>query len=459
MKLQAKVNLGILIVFLALAAGMALLGVNYVNTNTIREAENRVQIYMRAAWEIHNGEINQLRSALEVLVQDQTVKNYLDDLDDWYTAASLQEFLESLRREQGMDILNVLGPDGTVLLRTRSPYNKGDSLADDPMISTVIATGRSRAGNIILELERMDVEGDGLVERCIAVGGEPRGMMVGAAIPVYNGAQMLGIVQMGRLLNGATDEVDRIRDAVFVNEYYGDKPVGTATVFMGDMRVSTNVLDSQGRRAVGTRVSQEVAERVLENGLSWTGRAFVVDRWYLSQYDPIKDPTGKVIGILYVGELEQKYLDLRARTVAQQISAILMGMLFAFLIFFFIMRGILAPVREIYQATLAVTEGDLSCRVPVKHKDELGNLADSFNCMTMQLERQREEIESSQRELEALNAQLQQTNRNYMEMLGFVSHELKNPLASAVMSLYTVKDGFLGPITDAQAKSLELGGL
>jgi signal transduction histidine kinase len=72
-------------------------------------------------------------------------------------------------------------------------------------------------------------------------------------------------------------------------------------------------------------------------------------------------------------------------------------------------------------------------------------------------ERIPELIEMMQRiaELEALNQALETTNRTYMEMLGFVAHELKNALASAVLSLYTVKDGYLGDITPAQKKSLE----
>ncbi len=54
-----------------------------------------------------------------------------------------------------------------------------------------------------------------------------------------------------------------------------------------------------------------------------------------------------------------------------------------------------------------------------------------------------------------MNQELQTTNRNYMEMLGFVAHELKNPLASATLSLYTVKDGYLGDMNPAQQRSLE----
>lgn len=58
-------------------------------------------------------------------------------------------------------------------------------------------------------------------------------------------------------------------------------------------------------------------------------------------------------------------------------------------------------------------------------------------------------------ELETLNEELRATNQNYMEMLGFVAHELKNALASAVLSLYTVKDGYLGDVAPAQKKGLE----
>lgn len=61
----------------------------------------------------------------------------------------------------------------------------------------------------------------------------------------------------------------------------------------------------------------------------------------------------------------------------------------------------------------------------------------------------------TQKELEALNRGLLATNRNYMEMLGFVTHALKNPLTSAIMSLHTVKDGYLGEINPEQQKSLD----
>jgi signal transduction histidine kinase len=88
-------------------------------------------------------------------------------------------------------------------------------------------------------------------------------------------------------------------------------------------------------------------------------------------------------------------------------------------------------------------------------RDEVGDLSASFNEMAEQVEMQCLEIEENRQELEVLNVELRGINQNYMEMLGFVSHELKNPLASAIMSLYTVKDGYLGEISPAQEKSLD----
>ncbi|MCX7682514.1 MAG: cache domain-containing protein [Anaerolineae bacterium] len=456
LNLQAKFLLWIILIFTLLAVGITLLSIRYVNRNTIREAENRVRIYARAAWQILDGKMDRVRAATEVLAQDQAVKDLLYAPYDEALYTAVRQRMENIRIREGMDVLTLVKPDGTVLLRTRHPYNAGDSLASDPLVRQVLtmAQPQSRTGYIIFEMERLDVEGSGLIEKCMSVGQVPRGMLAGAAVPVMEDGKLIGVIEMGSLLNGAYEKVDRIRNSVFANEVYKGKPVGTATIFMGDLRISTNVLDSQGRRAVGTYVSPEVAERVLEKGESWTGRALVVDAWYLAQYDPIRDPDGNVIGMLYVGELEQKYLDLRTRAAMQYLSVVLLGLIVASLGFFFMVRGIVKPIRKLSEATHLLAAGDLSHRVEVIGNDEVAELSASFNAMAEQLERQRKELERRQRELEELSNELRIANQNYIDMLGFVAHELKNPLSSAMMSLHTVRDGYLGELNPAQKRSL-----
>jgi two-component system NtrC family sensor kinase len=367
----------------------------------------------------------------------------------------VRQNLETTRIKQNVEVLNLLDSQGRVLLRTRLPQTSGDLLSDKQIISLALSGGSSVGGTVILEKDGLETEGAGLVEQCVQNGGDARGMMLVTAAPILENGELIGIVQMGSLLNGATEEVDRIRDAVFEDETYKGKPLGTATIFMGDLRISTNVLDSLGEPAVGTRASPEVAERVLHEGASWTGRAWVVDTWYLAQYDPIRDPDGNIIGMLYVGELEQIYLDMRTQALVLLLTVVLAGMAFSFFVFYLITRGVLGPVEELAVATTRLADGDLAYRVPIRTGDEVGDLGRSFNKMAQHLEIHQLAIEQQRQALKTLNLELETTNRNYMEMLGFVTHELKNPLASATLSLHTVKDGYLGELNTAQKRSLE----
>lgn len=456
MKLQTKFLLGIIAVFAALAAAMAAMSIHWVDRYTIREAGHRVNIYIRSSWEIYNAELAKVRAAAELLAQKQLIRDLMRTPQDAGLGERTRETVEPIRRQQHLDLVSLLDMNGRVVLRTRPPYNGGDTLtAEDAVLRQALAGTRTISGTILLSEARLEREGEGLVARCRQSGGEPRGMMITAVVPVQAEGVTVGMLQVGSLLNGAESEVDTIRDAIFVNEQYAGKPLGTATIFMGDTRISTNVRDPSGKRAVGTHAAAYVADRVLKQGQSWSGRAWVVDTWYLSQYDPLRDPDGRIIGMLYVGELEQKYLDIRRHAVLLFMGVIGVGMLLALLVVYGIARGILGPVRHLSAATHNLGNGDLAHRVPVTTGDEVGDLARAFNEMARRLEEQRREIERDHQELAALNAELKTTNRNYMEMLGFVTHELKNPLASATLSIYTVKDGYVGELNERQRKLLE----
>lgn len=458
MSLQFKFVLGIIIVFAILAASIAAVSFVWVDQNTVREAQQRVQLYIQSSWEIYNTKLERMESALDILAQDEQVRAALLNPQNETLATNARKYLESVRQSQNMDVLNLMNAEGRVILRMRPPYNAGDVIADDPVVRRALTTRKISGGTVLLDQARLTRGGDGLLERCLQFGGESQGMMLTAAMPIVVNDQLIGVLQMGNLLNGSVEKVDRIRDIVFKNEIYNGKPLGTATIFMNDLRISTNVLDAQGNRAIGTRAAPDVVRQVLADGKPWTGRAWVVDTWYLSQYDPIRDPDGKVIGMLYVGELEQKYLDLRTQALALFLSIILAGMLLAFIVFFAIARSIVAPIEKLAYATRRLADGDLTYRVSNgwdSSRNEIKQLAISFDEMAAQLQKQRDEIAQDHRTLEKLNQDLQTTNRNYMEMLGFVAHELKNPLSSAILNVGTVKDGMVGAVNETQKEALE----
>ena len=98
------------------------------------------------------------------------------------------------------------------------------------------------------------------------------------------------------------------------------RPIGTLTVFLDDLRISTNVpLDSNDRlgRAIGTRVSQEVKQAVLVEGDEWVNLAFVYDAWYITAYKPIYDQYDNVIGMLYTGYLVWPFIEAYMTNIAE----------------------------------------------------------------------------------------------------------------------------------------------
>ena len=100
-------------------------------------------------------------------------------------------------------------------------------------------------------------------------------------LPTGENAALVG----GILLNQNLGFIDTINDLVYRQSSLPEGSQGTATLFLDDVRVSTNVRLFADRRALGTRVSGVVRKTVLEDGRVWLDRAFVVNDWYISAYE------------------------------------------------------------------------------------------------------------------------------------------------------------------------------
>jgi len=441
-----------------------LVGSLYIARTTFREAKNKVAADLRVAHNFLNQELEEAEVALSLLAENQLVKDFLKKKK--VSSESLKQWLEKKRTGLNLDVLSLCDQKGEVVLRTRSPYNTGDSCLQISLISKALQ-GKIASGVVVIPPWKLKMEGEGLTEKAkITFKPTPRakprseraetsGMFLMAAVPVVTEeGKVEGVLYAGNLLNRNYYLVDYIRDMVFEEKDYEGKPLGTVTIFQEDVRIATNVKEEDGSRAIGTRVSEEVYEKVLEKGEVWLGRAFVVNNWYISAYEPIWSFEGKIIGMLYVGVLEEKYTDIR-NGVFLSFLPIIFGGIAATLVISYLLSGDLSePIKRLAKATTRIARGQLRYTLE-KEKEypkieelpylEIQELTRNFNRMTAALHKRETELKKA-------NEELKQINRNYMEILGFVTHEIKNRLGIIMGSAYNLKGEVVGRLNEGQKK-------
>jgi two-component system NtrC family sensor kinase len=242
--------------------------------------------------------------------------------------------------------------------------------------------------------------------------------------------------------------VDQVRELIFGAQGEADAPRATLTVFERDVRIATNVVTSRGERAVGTRAAPEVADRVLGRGQPWNDRARVLDRWTIASYEPMRAADGEVVGMLYAGLDEEFYTAEGRRSLALFLASTAGLTLLVSAAVWGFARRVVAPLRALTEA--AETSGAVSPRpiaVDPGAPREIRILGETFNRMAGR-------IEAHTTELEASRAKAQKALKDYMEVLGFVAHELKSPLAGARMQLGTIDDGYVGEVPAAMKPPL-----
>lgn len=278
---------------------------------------------------------------------------------------------------------------------------------------------------------------------------EDRGMILHSASPIRfdnkNGALVGGV-----LLNKNLDFIDTINALVYREQSLPEGSKGTATLFLDDVRISTNVRLFENVRALGTRVSAIVRNRVLEDGNLWLDRAFVVNDWYISGYEPIVDSFGNRVGMLYVGFLETPF-----RT-AKIVSALTISILFLLIalisvpIFLRWAGRIFLPLERMTQTIERVEAGDLTARNRLDDQTgEIAQVAGHLDHLLDQLsERDKElrewgeslevKVEERTRDLSDANQKLAQTTERLImseklaavgEITAGIAHEINNPIA------------------------------
>jgi methyl-accepting chemotaxis protein len=244
------------------------------------------------------------------------------------------------------------------------------------------------------------------------VDGGKMGLVLMSVQPIQLNGQQVGAAIVGTLVNRNFDIVDRLKS---------ETGVSTATLFAQDWRVSTNVpYTDQATRAIGTKASRAVAEKVLKQGKVYLGDANIIGVNYITGYAPLYnyqrqlDPTAaKPVGIAYVGEPQNK-VDQNLQKITLAGYAVGGGILLVVIAILVLVpsdRSISRPIKRLTWFADQIALGQSGVRLADNERqDEVGVLTRNLNQMAQNvdanIEARQLEAEQQRQKRESLETEI-----------------------------------------------------
>lgn len=204
-----------------------------------------------------------------------------------------------------------------------------------------------------------------------------------------------------------------------------------ATLFVKDgddfKRVVTSIRNDKGERIIGTKLGHASAAFIpIQRKETYYGEAKILGMPYLTVYDPIINEKNELIGILFMGIAVKEINSIIARNisglivVSSFVTIVILLIISAIMLYiigklFFPFKGLLTMLKDISEG-----EGDLTKRITVKNRDELGQISTYFNNFVEKLQVIMEQITGNANSVASSATELsvisEQTARNVQEM-------------------------------------------
>lgn len=390
--LKFKLLLFIFVMCIVLAG--SILVTNAIRFNSYASSNNKSNV-MRAN-EILGDKIIQLKNESMNIGTQLSLNPVVTKAIEEKNSDKILNDLKDILKESNVEFVTVTDEKGNVLARTHEPDKKGDNVLNQVNVKNAL---------------------EGKANSQVESGTQVK-LAARAGVPVKNEkGNIVGVISIGYRL-----------DSNNVVDYIKDKFNCDATIFLGDVRVTTTII-KDGNRVVGTKLDDKISKVVLDNN-TYVGEADILGSKYDTAYTPIVGDNNKIIGVIFTGGSKaESEAVLKSFIIGTIISSIIILFLAGIIVYAYIDKGISKPLVRAVEHFKLLSEGDFTKKVPeksLKRMDEIGDMSKGIEGMRQDLTGLIRKIMDNSQDMSASSEELFATVEEFTAMEHNIDNGIRN---------------------------------
>ncbi|MFI5332243.1 MAG: ATP-binding protein [Desulfobaccales bacterium] len=393
--------LGVTLLSLLVALVGLLLVMQYLATRQVLEwHRQRVELVARLVLAEYIGKIHRVEQAANLLADNPTYGELLAAGN----AEALRSLVTPMMKATGLNILTITDYQGVIEVRAHDPGALGVNISSNPLVRA------SLKGN---EGTRMTTWKDSVA--------------LSASAPIHFQDKIVGVVLTGVLV-----------DKSFVESL--SRPGAEVAIFYGNRLVVNSFKDLPESSLNQILRSKDLAASASGANIQTVRLG---DESYTINFLPLEGEEKPWENLIVVG-VNRRELEPTLRTLKLVIfgvggaSALIAGLLS-----FGLSSGMRRQIGHLAEGTRRAAQEELAGPIPVTSRDELGELAESFNAMTLALG-EKTRLLQEERDRVAANA----------DFLAMIVHDIKAPLTGVRLTIEALEDDTLPPEIHAKLQGI-----
>ncbi|MGN0350184.1 MAG: methyl-accepting chemotaxis protein [Roseburia sp.] len=254
-------------------------------------------------------------------------------------------------------------------------------------------------------------------------------------------------------------EINLTEDETFLDNFKAETDVDV-TLFWGDTRMATSIVDSSGNRVIGTKASPEVYEQVMSGGTYFSDSIMVNGEEYFGFYDALSNSDGTVVGMVFTGIDAHDITSIYETRVKNNVIFMVIIAIIASALIMIVMKEIGKAIMGVVTNIGHVAKGDLSIEVETKltkRSDEVGKIARSVHSLIGGFSDIVKNIHDSIKALTGFSSQFQEnfeTINNSISNVNIAVDEIANGATNQANETQRVSDQ-IGEMGQAIARTTE----